>query len=604
MTDAVGGEETPPEGHAPKVKDCYRPTYSSDTYPRFPQELIDRICEFLQYDPFTLTRCRLVCHAWYHAAQHIFWPIYLKLSTREAWDDCAHMLLSNDNRPYGKKFASLSITEDPRKPFIRVFPMRIPGYFLPQVTSLEIVDFDCAVTRPHDLFFRFLSYYTSITRLEITRCCFRSIAEVRRISNALPSLEQLVLHSGITLQHPLALNSVARSAPSVRNKLKEIVLTISDSTSESAAHFDEHHQLLSDVCVTYSSSYVTKLWLGLRYCSSLSHLHQSLCCFSHLSCLTLRGAFSSHVGPASVADMALYTARAPNPSLSDFELIVVPASWAAQLLKLVLTPQACSKLGALRLHIFAQNGQCAELGPCVTEVLRLSGAGLKKFEWCYDGERAHDLIHDVLPRLTANTFLTNLRMHFHWVNPSLSTIQSGLGTLLSDIRSPHLEHFTILISLSSKTSEDGDEASLSETDPPGSTSAFHTILSRSIFDQHSRVSRHPSVYIFISMGRSKPQGEAQTATMSAIKSHMITLFAPWLDRGVLWLRFNPDPDGKIFITRNPSSVLSGHGTHARITEIQDSEDGEREGGARDTSEDTETGDAISPQPTARVEERD
>ncbi|KAH9920408.1 uncharacterized protein B0H18DRAFT_1024480 [Fomitopsis serialis] len=170
-----------------------------------------------------------------------------------------------------------------------------------------------------------------------------------------------------------------------------------------------------------------------------------------------------------------------------------------------------------------------------------------------------DSMRDVVPRLTANTLLTNLSMSIRWNNPSLSMIQRGLGTLLSDIQSPHLEHFSIRIDLYPETSEDGDKASLSETDPPGSTSAFHTKLSRSVFDQlpgfsmPGRHSEFTGVYIAVEMR------EAETATMSAIKSHMITLFAPWLDRGVLRLSISPNPDGEQFVTRNPSSVHSDLG---------------------------------------------
>ncbi|KAH9919911.1 uncharacterized protein B0H18DRAFT_619722 [Fomitopsis serialis] len=128
MADAVDSEERPPEGHVPWVPIDYRaPTYSSDTYPRFPQELIDYICELLRLDPFTLTRCRLVCHAWYHAALRVSWYSSLRLQTREALDDCAYMLMLKNNRSYGKNFRSLLIRDDPRKPLAHIWPMRIPG---------------------------------------------------------------------------------------------------------------------------------------------------------------------------------------------------------------------------------------------------------------------------------------------------------------------------------------------------------------------------------------------------------------------------------------------------------------------------------------------
>ncbi|KAH9919915.1 uncharacterized protein B0H18DRAFT_619909 [Fomitopsis serialis] len=381
------------EHHARKVEDCYRaPTYSmllrprrSDTSPQFPQELIDYICELLRLDPFTLTRWSLVCHAWYHAARRVSLRLrgtqQLTLTTREILDDYAHMLWSHGNRPYGKTFDSLLITEDPRRPFIRVFPIRIPGYVLPQVTTLWIQGFDCAVTRPHDRFFRSLSCYTSITRLNIVGCRFRSMAELRRISNALPMLEDLSLRY-ITLQHPLRLvpNLVSRYGPS-RNKLKfELRLhrwTDYSASTELGAHIHELHPFLLDVCATYP--YATSLWLDLRCWSSFSHLHQLISRFSRLSMLSL-SAFGLGIGYAA-ANSALYTVHGLNPSKLDLDLTGVLEPWASQaLLAFTVTPQAYSQLETLTLRI-KRDSPCTDLGRHVTEVLRLAGTALKRFDF-------------------------------------------------------------------------------------------------------------------------------------------------------------------------------------------------------------------------------
>lgn len=589
MADAVDSEERPPEVSAAVWILYSAPTYPSDHCLPFPQELIDRICEFLRLDPFTLLRCRLVCHAWYHAAVRVApnMAAWLQLRNRAALDDYAHMLLSNNNRSFGKRFDELAIWENPRKPFIHTWPMRIPGYLLPRVKVLELHDFDGAATRPHDLFFHFLSYYTSITALKIEQCRFRSMTELRRISNALPGLQDLFL-TDITLQHPLVPSLVSRRyIPRSRNKLKKLSLRC--STSESGAHAREHRQLLADICTTYSGSCVKELELNLNYCSSLSHLHQILCHFPELSRLSLQHAFGSRVEPASAADVALYTTQPPNPSLSHFELLYVPESWASQIL-LILTPQACSRLEGLQFHLAAKldsdTKSCADLVPRFTEILSFAGAALKTFDYeCY--LTGGDSIHDVVPRLAANTSLTKLTLDFHSVDRSHLRIHKDLGTVLSHIRSPHLEQLNIGIHLShSETSEDGPEASVSETDPPGSTSTFHALLSRRIFDQLPAVPKHwlDSAGVSITVDS---EGPLQTATMSAIKARMIALFAPWLDRGVLQLTLRPDPDGEDIVTRNPLAVFSDLGTHASITEMRDSDNGEREGSARNASGGTE-----------------
>ncbi|KAH9919917.1 uncharacterized protein B0H18DRAFT_1026144 [Fomitopsis serialis] len=533
------------------------------------------------------------------------------------------MLMSKNNRSYGKNFVGLEIQDDPRKPHAHIWPMRIPGYFLPKLMYLELINFDWTATRPHDLFFHFLSYYTSIKTLAIGRCQFRSIAELRRISTALPSLETLSL-AEITLQHQLVPGLVSRYVPNLsRNKLKKMVIgSLHDvynwHLDSVAPAIDTHipsvyHQFLWDVCVTYS--YVTELELDLRYYSSLSSLHRFLHHFPHLSRLLLHDSeHGSHVEPASAADLALYTAHALNPSLSDLRFKYVPVSLARQIL-LVLSPQACSRLEALRVfflcwHCQLHDRQRAEFVLRVTEVLCLAGAGLKKFQWEHNPVDG-DLIHDDVPRLTANTSLTNLTITL-CVDPSLPSIQRALDTLLSDIRSPHLERLTVMINLirtqHDDTSEDRDKTSVSEADPPGSTSTFHAILSRSIFDQLPAVSEpyHESAGVFIAVRWayygspvSEPQEEAaRTTALSAIKSNMITLFAPWLDRGVMQLSFNLDPDGEMDVTRDSSSVLRvlGTPTHASIKEIADSEpDDGHEDHARDASGDMETEDPIPPQ---------
>jgi len=603
MANAVDNEDTPLEHHSRGVEHCYRaPTYSSDTYPRFPQELIDHICKFHRLDPFTLTKCRLVCHAWYHAARWLFWDKQLKLITRENLDDCAHMLLSDGNRPYGKRFESLQIVEDRRKPFSHIWPMRISGYALPRLKTLELHGFDCAATSPHDLCFHFLSYYTSIKHLNLWRCRFRSMAELRRISNALPSLEHLSLR-GITLQHPPAPDSVVRYVPSLRNKLKRIHLGPWHSILVLDARF--YRPFLLGVCATYST--VTELSLNLRCYSSFSHLHRFLRHFSRLSKLHLMENFSPYVEPASTADMALYTAQAPIPSLLSFFMLDVYVPLASQLLKLMLTPQTCSKLVVLQFQYLRQNGRCIELVPCVTDVLCLAGAGLKKFYWsCF---LAHgDSIRDVVPRVTANTSLTELVMDFRPVKPSLPRIQRDLGTLLFDIQSPHLKRLGISIWLSSpsETSEDGNdlEAPVSETDPPRFTSIFHATLSRSVFDHLPTVSGHPpwqpeftGVSIAVHWDNVLDVGEAQIATMSVIKSHMITLFAPWLDRGVLRLSCGNGPDVGGPVTRNFSltPVLSEIvGTHASIEELPTRRLAGCEEGARNACESSGTDEEAVP----------
>jgi len=93
-----------------------------------------------------------------------------------------------------------------------------------------------------------------------------------------------------------------------------------------------------------------------------------------------------------------------------------------------------------------------------------------------------DSVRDAVPRLEANTSLETLQVTVRFENTSLSL--PAIQRILSDIRSAHLRQLHIFpISSHSETTQDENKASLSETYPPDSTSAFHAILSHNIFDE-------------------------------------------------------------------------------------------------------------------------
>jgi len=378
--------------------------------------------------------------------------------------------------------------------------------------------------------------------------------------------------------------SVHSFVSSRRNKLTELRFWHeADVPAEWDAHKQEHGRSLLDVCAAYSS--VVDLALDLRYYSSLSHLHQYLCHFPKLSCLRLQGAISPYVEPATTADIApAYSVGVPTLSLSTFELSDVRMPWASQLLELVSTQRACSHLNNM-LFAFRNSSPSPELVARITEVLRLAGSGLKTLRW--RGDLTEDEIHKGFPQLGASTSLTGLVVELRRVISTLPRIQRVLSTLLNDIKSPHLERLHIKIYLFHyEMFQHGSE--LAETAPPDSTSAFHNILSRSVFDTLP-VSAAAAVasqsYADVCVELVMEGSQQSAAPMSTIKAYMIALFAPWLDRGVLQLRAFPDPDGEWSVTRVPSSVTSE--THGSITEVRDSQDIEHGGGARNVSGDAE-----------------
>ncbi|KAH9831817.1 uncharacterized protein C8Q71DRAFT_286199 [Rhodofomes roseus] len=243
LTGEESGEEEPgeeetdsgSESEQHEIKIPFRqPIYSSDTRPRFPQELIERFCELLWDEPVQLAvSCMRICPAWYHAARRILQGDTIFWRTRYDLQDYAHTLISHHNAPYRKRFQQLWIYDHASKPFAHVWPMFIPGSMLPELWSVHLVSLDWSTKIPHDSFFIHLSSYTSVLHLQIYRCRFRSLPDLRRVINALPSLTWLYFRN-VTLQHPLRPGSVpdhialrARS-----HKLEHIDLRGSDPRPE------------------------------------------------------------------------------------------------------------------------------------------------------------------------------------------------------------------------------------------------------------------------------------------------------------------------------------------------------------------------------------
>ncbi|TFY56407.1 hypothetical protein EVJ58_g7666 [Rhodofomes roseus] len=229
---------------------------------------------------------------------------------------------------------------------------------------------------------------------------------------------------------------------------------------------------------------------------------------------------------------------------------------ALQLLESLSTPHACSTLEQLAFDLGFRPS--AEFLPCLTRVLDLCGPALKQCRWAAEGE--------VIPQLTANTSLQNVEIKMYRVTPRLRTIRRLFDAMLSNITSAQLEWLDIEISLgdipdpSHATIEKMFEGAYSA---PEAVSAFHAILCRGIFDgilagdyrkvEHdegfSADSRHSGVQITLEFYSTIKDvlHDVASAFMSAIKHHVITLFAPWLDRGVLRLVFIPPT----FITSRP-----------------------------------------------------
>lgn len=507
------------------------PTYSSDKYPSFPQEVIDLIFEFLRYEPVTLPQCSLVCHALYHAARRVSWGPRLELSTRAALSDCGRMLMSNRTTSYGKRFGALLIDDNSKAPFAHVWPMLIPAPLLPRVSWLCLSYIDWRNSTPHCLFFDLLSCYTTVKSLRIGFCNFRSASDVRRLIDALPNLEELQL-LWVMLERPLTRHPVSYSVTpaAIRRTLREI--TVSCDSEDWPPHYPGHENVVIpsplDVCTAYTS--VISLDIHLVYFSSVPHLGRFLSRFPSLSRLTMHAEFGTggRLAPEDVTATQPAHILAP-PPLTKLELADVPSMCASQLLKLLWAPSTWLELEHLEIEL--RDTMLPELLWQIMDILHLSGARLSHFG--YNIPHDGDLI--LLPRLAAAISLEDISMTLRCILPSPLRICWLFSTLLN-ITSPCLRTLTITIELAdSNLLQDVIHILVRETDTAESASAFYAILSRSVYDRLST----DSVSIFIRHS-SWPYDPvpADIDIMSAIKPHILALFAPWLERRVLLLKFD------------------------------------------------------------------
>lgn len=329
-----------------------------------------------------LARCCLVCTALYHSARRILMRTALTVDNREVLHAYARIFLSKRNRPFGSVIRQLKLSDDPHKPFAHVWPMLIPGSVLPRVESLHLIGVDWAAMRPNGMFFdRYLGYYTGIKQLHINRCRFRSAAELRRLIKALPNLEFVQVLS-ITVKHaPVPPSLDSRSMIETRDKLKTISL-FGDLTMPrdiGGARRIALRQSVLNMCAAFSS--VVDLRLYLRYFSSFAHLESFLCHFPSLDALQLSGSFEPHAGPLSddVFASLIHVVRPSHPSLSSFGLLLVPVTCAEQVLQLVSTSQACSKLDGMSLRLTGTPS--AELVQDTAHTLRMCGSRFEYFTW-------------------------------------------------------------------------------------------------------------------------------------------------------------------------------------------------------------------------------
>ncbi|EPT00450.1 hypothetical protein FOMPIDRAFT_88406 [Fomitopsis schrenkii] len=512
------------------------PKYCSDLLPHLPLEIYDYIIDFLWYDPAALARCCLVCSALLAAAAHHLDHLgRLEISNRAAVALYARIFSAKENRLFSNTIESIVVREDPRSPFVHHFSISIPGCYLPEVTELYLNQLDWTITRPHVLFFDCLTFYSGVAELHLSSCRFKNASQLRRLISALPSLKalSLVRIDGSTLCD-VPMTTVPRPTLNAANRIQDLTLFNPPQCTDLSAFTDSRVALRNSLafCAQYSS--VSQLSLDIVYLESLACVLQLLHNFPLLSDLAVHGSsndMSVDVPEWQVLDIehadvgALHLIR---HRFVAFHLWGIPTIPALDLMKLVATSEACSKLESLAVVHKDSTGPVAKLPQAVMDTLRLAGAALRTFQF-----RWYCPLTECVPELdfAPSTLLEDVRVDL-MMPPSPYTIERTLVPMVSSITSPLLKRLSIsLIVADAGTSEAHQPFSggdVLQSRGPEAVDDFHTILNALLFHDLPRNGVHITLM-------HQPNHTAAAEAIVQVKSRLDELFEPWLARNVLKL---------------------------------------------------------------------
>ncbi|KZT65197.1 hypothetical protein DAEQUDRAFT_540987 [Daedalea quercina L-15889] len=147
--------------------------------------------------------------------------------------------------------------------------------------------------------------------------------------------------------------------------------------------------------------------------------------------------------------------------------------------------------------------------------------------------------------MSSNTSLEELDLQLYICTPVTDVVESAFETLIPSITSPHLKRINVVMHPHEDPSQmvlalqDANDTRSLETESDGYDSAFHAILRSSSLDQ-SLSKEAPLCITFSIVFCINPWGIM--GMMKRLKSHVFTLFKPWLDREIMHLNFRPDPE--------------------------------------------------------------
>lgn len=552
--------------------------------PLLPQELYDRIIGFLWDDAAALCQCRLVCPAFFLVANdHLerFKEYSMDITSKAELLCIAHTFMTETNRTLLGIFTKqINIVEDLRAPFGHLFPILIPGSYVPNAKFLLLEGVDWVTVTPHSWFFDRLSRFTSVTVLSVTRCQFGNVSQLSRAICALPNLGELRLKVYLGSRDRSTHQDLSTTTPTfkppsspVKTNHKLTCIAIDFEMPRIGRAYPSPPQ--GCTCITS----LQNIFASCSLFPSVSELHLDsniwlfdsptgliwfLGCFHKLRTLriVLHGRSRHRVWSRVVGDDGHSTPLRLTNTQMGHALQHLQSNESLQL------AAGCCKVENVVLHINKGHSPDGAALLAMAEVLRLSGDALKSFEmqlYCSAKGPYHHglsllLIHnqcmphmrtDILSsRLSfaTNTSLESVRLYCDGAaHHDVHDAEPVIVSIISSINSPYIKNLTItlrfggLFDSPSRSSNDSLQGRRYVDDVP----AFHATLQSDIF-------------------RGLPMERVRISVRNCctdpliLKSRLSALLVPWVARGL----------SRIYVERFPTcgelNILASRGPQANL----------------------------------------
>lgn len=238
--------------------------------PSLPAEIVYGILDHLWGDPWSLFNCALTCRTRRDASRRLLkrWN-GLQIFDFENLERVSRLVNFRKTRHFYRDLNQLYITDDKEKPFVHVFPLRLPGTLFPNVRLLRLSHIDWTSRRPHANIFSLTTAFASIIDLSVTNSRFGAFADFHKFIVAFRNAVALELDA-VHVSSPITLGLKYRDplkAP--RSPIKWLRLE--------ALHFDT-------TAPVYNSGTEQPVFLNpiLALCStftSVTILHMRRCTF-------------------------------------------------------------------------------------------------------------------------------------------------------------------------------------------------------------------------------------------------------------------------------------------------------------------------------------